>query len=299
MRVQVGDIRLFFETYGAEWVVDGDRMRRRPVVLALHGGPGLDATGLRCALAPLAGIAQLVVPDQRGHGRSDRGAPATWNLARWAADVKELCEVTGLQAPVVLGRSFGGFVAQQYAAAHPRHPSGLILMATSARFPDTEEVVARFREIGGDHAAEVMRRDLETPGDQTADEWARICGPLLSRRSNPDPAWARAQAARIQSPEVSLHFHRGEARTLDLRPALRNVRCPTLVIAGKHDPLIPVSLAQEIVAAIPDGLARLEVIPHAAHHVETDNPAATFDVIRDFVARLPPPHPAPRRRPNG
>ncbi len=149
MRVQVGDIRLFLETYGAEWVLDGDRMRRRPVVLALHGGPGMDATGLRYALAPLAGTAQLVVPDQRGHGRSDRGTPATWNLARWAADVRELCEVTGLQAPVVLGRSFGGFVAQQYAATYPQHPAGLILMATSARFPGQEQIVARFREIGG------------------------------------------------------------------------------------------------------------------------------------------------------
>jgi proline iminopeptidase len=268
----VGDIRLFFETYGAEWVLDGDRMRRRPVVLALHGGPGADATGLRCALAPLAGIGQLVVPDQRGHGRSDRGAPATWNLARWAADARELCEVTGLQAPVVLGRSFGGFVAQQYAAAYPQHPAGLILMATSARFPGQEQIVARFRAIGRDHAAEVMRHDLEAPNDQSAAQWARVCSPLLSWRTNPDPVWARAQAARIQSPEVYQHFQRGGARTLDLRPVLRNVRCPTLVIMGEHDPLIPVSLAQEIVAAIPDSRARLEVIPDAAHHVETDNP---------------------------
>lgn len=287
MRVQVGDIRLFFETYGAEWVLDGDQVRRRPVVLALHGGPGADATGLRCALAPLADTAQLVVPDQRGHGRSDRGVPATWNLARWAADVRDLCEVTGLQAPVVLGRSFGGFVAQQYATAYPQHPSGLILLATSARFPGTEQIVARFREIGGDHAAEVMRQNLEAPSDQSAAQWARVCGPLLSRRKNPDPAWAHAQAARIQSPEVYQHFQRGEARMLDLRPALRNVRCPTLVIVGEHDPLIPASIAQEIITAIPDSLGRLEVIPHAAHTVETDNPAATFDVIRGFVTTLP------------
>jgi proline iminopeptidase len=290
VRVQVGDIRLFMETHGAEWVLDSDRMRRRPVVLALHGGPGADATGLRCALAPLAGAAQLVVPDQRGHGRSDRGAPATWNLAQWAADVRELCEVTGLQAPVVLGRSFGGFVAQQYAATYPQHPAGLILMATSPRVPGREEIVARFREIGGDHAADVMRQDLEAPSDQSAAQWARACGPLLSRRTNPDPAWARAQAARIQSPEVYQHFQHGEARTLDLRPALRNVRCPTLVIVGEHDPLVPASLAQEIIAAIPDSLGRLEVIPHAAHTVETDNPAATFDVIRGFVASLPALH---------
>jgi hypothetical protein len=58
-------------------------------------------------------------------------------------------------------------------------------------------------------------------------EWARVCGPLLSRPGNPDPAWARAQAARILFPEVNRHFDHGEARTLDLRPALRNVRCPT------------------------------------------------------------------------
>jgi pimeloyl-ACP methyl ester carboxylesterase len=86
---------------------------------------------------------------------------------------------------------------------------------------------------------------------------------------------------------------------LDLRPALRNVRCPTLVIVGEHDPLIPVGLAKEILAAIPDGLGRLEVIPDAAHHVETDNPAATFDVIRDFVASLPTPHAARSGRPTG
>jgi pimeloyl-ACP methyl ester carboxylesterase len=138
-------------------------MRRRPALLALHGGPGMDATGLRWALAPLAGIAQLVVPDQRGHGRSDRGVPATWNLARWAADVRELCQVIGLEAPVVLGRSFGGFVAQQYAATSPRHPAGLILMATSARFPGPEEIVARFRNMPG------------------AARWAKIVAPVLYR----------------------------------------------------------------------------------------------------------------------
>jgi pimeloyl-ACP methyl ester carboxylesterase len=299
VRVQVADVQIFFEVYGQQWVLDGDRMWRRPVMLALHGGPGLDATGVRWALAPLAGMAQLVVPDQRGHGRSDRGAPATWNLARWAADVRELSEVLGLEAPVVLGKSFGGFVAQRYAAAHPQHPAGLILMATSPRFPSQDEIVTRFRDIGGDHAAEVMRRELQTPSEQSAAEWARVCRPLLSRRADPDPQWARAQAARITSTEVSQHFDHGEARTLDLRPALRDVRCPTLVIQGQHDPLIPISLAQEIVAAIPDGLGRLAVIPDAAHNVETDNPAATFDVIRAFVASLPPPQPARSGRQGG
>jgi pimeloyl-ACP methyl ester carboxylesterase len=177
VRVQVGDIRLFFETYGAEWVLDGDRMRRRPVMLALHGGPGVDATGLRCALAPLADTAQLVVPDQRGHGRSDRGAPATWNLARWAADVRELCEVTGLQAPVVLGRSFGGFVAQQYAGAYPQHPAGLILMATSARSP-------------------AKRRSWPDSAKSAGTMPPRSCARTWKRPANNPPPTGHASAAR-------------------------------------------------------------------------------------------------------
>jgi pimeloyl-ACP methyl ester carboxylesterase len=137
------------------------------------------------------------------------------------------------------------------------------------------------------------------PPAPRAAEWARVCAPLLSWRRDPDPAWARAQAARIQTPQVYLHFDRTEARALDLRPALRNIRCPTLVVAGEHDPLIPLRLAQEIIAEIPRGLGRLEVIPGAAHHVETDNPAATFEVIRDFLASLPAPQePEPARRPD-
>ena len=54
MRVSVRDVRLFFEVFGQEWVFSGETLRRRPVLLGLHGGPGVDGTGLRYALAPLA-----------------------------------------------------------------------------------------------------------------------------------------------------------------------------------------------------------------------------------------------------
>jgi hypothetical protein len=55
VRVQVADIRIFVEVYGQEWVAHDARMRRRPVLLALHGSPGWDATGLRCAARVAAG----------------------------------------------------------------------------------------------------------------------------------------------------------------------------------------------------------------------------------------------------
>ena len=48
-------------------------------------------------------------------------------------DVVALCEALGIERPVVLGQSFGGFVAQRYAARHPGHPSAIVLSSTAAR----------------------------------------------------------------------------------------------------------------------------------------------------------------------
>lgn len=286
MRVRVGALSLFFEVLGQEWVLEEQGLRRRPVLLGLHGGPGEDGAMLRHRLAPMADVAQVVVPDQRGHGRSDYSTPACWNLETWAADVKALCDALEIERPVVLGVSFGGAVAQKYASHYPDHPGGLILVSTSARLASVDELAARFREVGGAEAGDVARRDLEDSSEETMAEWNRVCQPLLSRSREPDPLLARLEPARIKTPEVNLHFWSGEVQTLDLRPDLANVRCPTLVIAGEHDPLTPVHLVEELVAAIPDGLARLKLIEDAAHTVFQDNPEQVYRSLREFVADL-------------
>lgn len=79
-----------------------------------------------------------------------------------------------------------------------------------------------------------------------------------------------------------------EGKAMDLRDRLGAVRCPTLVILGAHDPLVPIRLGQEMVEAIPDGLARLELIPEAAHDVMVDNPADSYRLVREFLAERAP-----------
>ena len=286
MRVAVGGVSLFFEVFGREWRVEQDGPRCYPVLVGLHGGPGIDGGRLRHYLAPLADVAQVVVPDQRGHGRSDHGTADTWNLATWSADVKRLCDALGIEHPIVLGSSFGGAVAQAYAAAYPSDPAGLILVSTGPRFPGTEDLVAGFREVGGDEAADVVRRDLEEATEETLAEWQRVCVPLLSRNPSQDPDLARVQAAAIQTPKVNLHFMSGEVKTLDLRPELAGVRCPTLVLTGEHDPLAPAHSRDDVVAAMPEGLARLELVPDASHDVFNDNPDHAYRCVRKFIAGL-------------
>ena len=83
MRVALRDgTRIFFEVIGTKLVPDGPTMRERPTLLLLHGGPGFDHSGLARTLAPLSDVAQLVLLDHRGQGRSDGDDPAQWNLDR-------------------------------------------------------------------------------------------------------------------------------------------------------------------------------------------------------------------------
>ena len=119
MWVSVGDVRLYFDVSGAGWAIDRDGIHERPVLIGLHGGPGIDGTKHRYTLASLADTAQVIVPDQRGHGRSDLSDAEHWNLATWAADVKGFSDALGIARPVVLGSSFGGFVTQKYATTSP------------------------------------------------------------------------------------------------------------------------------------------------------------------------------------
>ena len=277
MRVRVGDVRLHVTVRGDEWVGD----RRRPTVVGVHGGPGLDGGFLRFTLKSVSDFAQVVVPDQRGHGRSDLGTPDDWNLDTWADDLAGLIDVLGLHAPVVLGTSFGGFVVQRYLARHPEQPAGAVLIGTGPRAASQAETIERFREVGGDAAAAAMATSFVEASEEAQQDWARYCAPLLAVR----PATAefnQVMQARISTSEVNRHFT-PSLHEFDLRPGLAETRCPVLVLVGEQDPLVPPSNAEEAALAVPDGLATVHRVANAAHQVLWDAPNIVQEVLRPFV----------------
>ncbi|BCJ50106.1 hypothetical protein Asp14428_15810 [Actinoplanes sp. NBRC 14428] len=277
MRVRAGDVRLHVTTLGDEWR-DGSR---RPDIIAVHGGPGIDGGMLRLTMRPAAEYAHVVVPDLRGHGRSDRGGPADWNLDVWADDLAALVDTLGLERPYLLGTSFGGFVVQRFLSRHPRVPGGAILVGTGARQASHDEIVERHRVLGGDRAAAVMRRSLTDHSAQAEREWAEVCGPLAMRRT-PDEAYQRAVRGRIATPEVNAAFI-PQLSTLDLRADLAAARCRVMVLVGEDDPLIPYEVAAEIVASLPGRAGELHVVPGASHQVIWDAPEAAHSLIRKFT----------------
>lgn len=282
MRVEVNGVRLFFDVEGAQLVPAGPAMRERPTLLLLHGGPGFDHSGYKPEFSPFADIAQVVYLDHRANGRSDAGPRETWNIAQWAEDVKAFCDALAIEKPVVLGNSFGGFVAIAYAARYPEHPGKLILSCTYAT-PRFDRQHAVFERLGGAEARAASERfEVEGATPETMRDFARLCMPLYRRTAAADPDAPKRTVANY---ETMQWFDRpgGEGRTFDLRPELARIACPTLVLGGEDDPATPIEDLEDIAAALPAHLVRFERFAGAGHTVWRDAPAA-FDLMREFIA---------------
>ncbi|HLK00205.1 MAG TPA: alpha/beta hydrolase [Streptosporangiaceae bacterium] len=286
MRVSLGDVTLWFDVSGPSVVVQGSTTTERPAMLAVHGGPGLDHINLKESLAPLAEHLQVVYYDQRGHGRSDRSGAEFWNLRTWADDLRRLCDALGLDKPVVLGSSFGGFVALAYAGLFPDHPGGIILANTTGGRIDHQRSIEVFRRLGGDEAAAVAKRDFTELTEDSSAEFNRVCYPLYSSR--PDfVAEARQRLERsIQTIEVNLHYYRDEASRFDPWSLFGAIRCPVLVLAGEDDPICPLPVVEEMAGRLPAASTRLVRLPGARHAIFHDRPDLAFPAVTGFVAQI-------------
>lgn len=282
MRVEVNGVRLYVDVEGAGLVPDGPRMREKPTLLLLHGGPGGDHSIYKPGFSALRDICQIVYYDHRGCGRSDDGLREHWTLAQWGDDVKGLCDALGINRPLVLGTSFGGFVAQAYATRHPDHAGKLILVSTAAKV-DFEEIYAAFEQFGGREAAAAARNYWSAPSDATRAVYREICLPFYSTRKEArDRRWLSRAIIRNNTGE---HFNGpgNEHGRFDFREALGRVSCPVLVMAGDKDPVTPIAFSETIAASLPPGQVRFLRFADCGHGVVTDDREGAFQEIRDFI----------------
>lgn len=279
MKIDIGDVTLFFDVDGESLVPDGAVMREKPTLLLLHGGPGPDHSTLKPFFSRFADTAQVIYLDHRGMGRSDRSDRANWTLDQWARDVKKFCDALGIEKPIVLGHSFGGFVATKYASMYPDHPSKLVISSSLAR-SDSDVSTDWFRELGGEPAAALFRKvfvDLESDFLQ---DFVREVMPLYNTTAQDPNNRSRA----ISNPDVSKHFFTGEYVGMDLRNDVEKIVCPTLVLAGDRDPMAPRVTADEYVGLLQNADAQYEVVEGAGHGVWRDCPEEAEAILRGFIS---------------
>jgi pimeloyl-ACP methyl ester carboxylesterase len=286
MRINLGDVTLWFDVSGPSALPDGDTVIERPTLVAVHGGPGWDHINMKAGLAPLAAHLQILHYDQRGHGRSDRSTPEFWNLRTWANDLRLLCDMLGLVKPLVIGSSFGGFVVLTYAGLFPSHPGGIILANTTGGRSDYRRSVEIFRRLGGDEAAAVAERDFAELSEESLAEFRRVCLPLYSSRPRSAEELRQRRARSIQTTDVSLHYFRNEAPRFSPWSMLDKVTSPVLILAGEDDPMCPLPVAEDLASQLPADTTRLVRLPDARHDIFRDRPDLAFPAIEDFMRRI-------------
>lgn len=281
--------QIYFDIEGAGLVPDGPHMRERPVAFIIHGGPGGDHTGFKPAMSPLSDHMQLVYFDHRGQGRSGQADPtadpARFNLDENVEDMEALRRHLGLGPIVPIGTSYGGMVAMAHAARYPAAVAKLVLIVTAAH----GGFVPRAMQFLSERGTPEQRRVCETlwAGNfRTSAELAHyyaVMGPLYSCRYDPQTA-AATRGRGIHSPEpLNRAFGPGGfLRSFDLRPELKRITAPTLLLAGRHDWICPPEYSEEIHRLIPG--SRLRVFESSSHSIRSDEPEAMLDAILGFVS---------------
>ena len=279
MRIEIEPgVRLYVDVESPQFVLDGPVLREKPTLLLMHGGPGFDHSTFRPFFGRVADIAQVIYYDHRGHGRSDRRPPEEWTLDTFADDIVRLCDALGIARPIVLGQSFGGFVAQRYIERHPAHASKVILSSTSPHMM-MERKVEMFGKLGGPDAAASCRRFWSDPNPATWDDYGVHCRHLY----NTTPQDADAGARTIHNYDILYASASGEQRTMNLLPGLAKAQCPVLVMVGEQDPVCPVADAQDIAAALPPQWVQYRAFPDVGHGAWRDDVDAAFAELRRFI----------------
>lgn len=250
-----------------------------PPVLVMHGGLGLDHTYFRPWLDPLGERAALVLYDHRGNGRSSRPSSLDdVDHGTWAEDADALRAALGHERVVVLGHSYGSFLALEYAVRHPERVAGLVLVGSAPKFDYPATAMANAAKRATPEQLAALQGGLTGPvadDEGFARVWRAIV-PIYYHR--PDAEVLRRQDAETRYSAAA--FNAGMFRCLpsyDVLPHLGQLRVPALVVTGRHDWITPVEQGERLARAMPD--ARLVVFEESGHYPFVEEPARFVDLV--------------------
>lgn len=264
-----------------------------PMVL-MHGGPSLDHTSL-LQLSPLADRFTLVFYDHRCNGRSDGAEVTSMTWENLTADAEALRQALGFDKWAVLGQSFGGNVALEYALRYPQSITHLILMNTGGDQwwvnQNAPDILAR-RGFGAS-AVQAARRFYN--GQITPADYQRTVMKFMTGYFYSMTPWGLAKEVlsgprTVFRPEAVIYGYGQLLKGWSVMDRLGEIRTPALVVAGRYDFLFPPEHQAILADRLPN--AKLVFIERAGHNPQMERPAETIQAIREFMAATPPGAPA-------
>lgn len=268
LQIPAGDVTLFVRMVG--------NTTSGSVLIASNGGPGLTSNYMR-SLEELAGPELAVVTyDQRGNGRSTSPEmiSANFELADYAADIEAIREAVGAEHVHLLGHSFGGLVAMEYAVRYPDRARSLILFGSAPPTWETiQEAFARFNR-----RVAALRADDMLP--QPSGNGLEAILPAYF--SDPTFTFSSDDPGGVPAENTAVNQLTWAAITgYDLTTDLAALRLPVLILYGADDPFgLPMAEASR------DALANADVtyvLLDQCGHFWHECPEAALGEIRPFL----------------
>ena len=269
-------VTLYYETHG-----------KGVPILLLSGGPGFSSEYMLPVAQHLAKRYKAVLFDQRGTGKSllETYDATTLDHKKLVADIEALRRALKADKLTLVGHSWGGILSMMYAAEHPDRVRALVLIDSGG------PTIAGVAKFTANHTARMTGEDLKRVAEGYAnvqkDHKAAILE--ITRARTPPYFHDRAKALRFADALNQDSFNDkmfwpvvGQLNAaFDLRPGLKNVNVPVLIIHGKSDPL---ESAQEVHDALAG--SHIEMIADAGHFPWAEQPEAVFRVLDLFLRQI-------------
>ena len=281
------------EQFGAEQVsIHGHRVCYRragagPVLLLLHGIGDSSATWIP-AMRLLQRSYTVLAPDLPGHGNSANPL-GDYSLGSHASSMRDLLHLLSIERVTVVGHSFGGGVAMQFAYQFPGRCERLVLVDAGGLGREVNWILRLATMPAAEYVMPalfpaVMRRW----GDQVArflGDWgisnARAAELWRSYRSLTDPG---NRAAFVRTTRAVIDP--GGQSVSAVNRLYLVAQWPTLIVWGGRDKIIPLVHARQAHEAIPN--SRLAVMEGAGHTPQLEDPAWFANILMDFVNTTAP-----------
>jgi pimeloyl-ACP methyl ester carboxylesterase len=268
-----------------------------PVLLMLHGIAGSSETWAP-AMRLLRRDYDVIAPDFLGHGASAK-PPGDYSLGNYAAGLRDFLDVLGIERATVVGQSYGGGVALQFAYQFPERCERLVLVDAGGlgrevswllrlvTLPGAEYVLpaiflAPVRDCGNSILSFLKDRGIRN--DRATEMWRSFA-------SLTDPA---NRAAFVRTMRAVIEPGGQAVSALDRLYLAEEM--PTLIVWGDRDNIIPVSHAHQAHEAMPN--SRLEIVPGVGHFPHVEDPFRFVEILVDFIRTTEPSNftPEVRRR---
>ena len=238
-------------------------------------------------LQPLADQFTLVFYDHRCNGRSEGAEVSSMTWENLTADADALREKLGFDQWAVIGHSFGGNVALEYALRYPQSLSRLVLVNTGGDQwwvnHNAPELLAK--RGYSPSAVKAARRFFN--GQIAPSEFLPTYMKFNKAYNYRNSLTEIIQGILLGhmpkfKPEALIFGYSQLLKEWTVMNRLNEIQVPTLVLAGRYDFLFPTEHQVALAAGIPN--ARLEIIENAGHNPHMEQPKAVLRLIRDFLA---------------